>query len=182
MIIIPLINPPLFLNSLHSPQLSDNVHNAIRIHHALATRATDYTKKQHVFRLQTAEQSEYLFQTSDPKELQSWIDTINYVCASFSAPPLEGGVGSQKRYQRPLLPTSHTKLLQVCMLNCGSETRNTARCVCLYLYCRRNNWRHKRRKSFNCSANLRSTNRDRCLQRDWQCRTIKRKTRTCSMR
>ncbi|XP_055677938.1 PH and SEC7 domain-containing protein isoform X2 [Lutzomyia longipalpis] len=92
-------------------QMSDNVHNAIRIHHALATKATDYTKKQHVFRLQTADQSEYLFQTSDSKELQSWIDTINCVCASFSAPPLEGGVGSQKRFQRPLLPSNHTKLL-----------------------------------------------------------------------
>ncbi|XP_059620866.1 PH and SEC7 domain-containing protein isoform X2 [Phlebotomus argentipes] len=92
-------------------QMSDNVHNAIRIHHALATKANDYTKKQHVFRLQTADQSEYLFQTSDSKELQSWIDTINCVCASFSAPPLEGGVGSQKRFQRPLLPSNHTKLL-----------------------------------------------------------------------
>lgn len=94
-------------------QMSDNVHNAIRIHHALATKASDYTKKQHVFRLQTADQSEYLFQTSDSKELQSWIDTINFVCASFSAPPLEGGVGSQKRFQRPLLPCTHTKLLLV---------------------------------------------------------------------
>lgn len=44
-------------------QLSDNLHNAIRIHHALATKAIDYTKKQHVFRLQTADQAEYLFQT-----------------------------------------------------------------------------------------------------------------------
>lgn len=93
--------------------MSDNVHNAIRIHHALATKANDYTKKQHVFRLQTADQSEYLFQTSDSKELQSWIDTINLVCAAFSAPPLEGGVGSQKRFQRPLLPCTHTKLLMV---------------------------------------------------------------------
>ncbi|XP_070491117.1 PH and SEC7 domain-containing protein isoform X2 [Chironomus tepperi] len=95
----------------HKNQLSDNVHNAIRIHHSLATKATDYTKKQHVFRLQTSDQSEYLFQTSDSKELQSWIDTINFVCASFSAPPLEGGVGSQKRFQRPLLPCSQSKLL-----------------------------------------------------------------------
>lgn len=94
-------------------QMSDNVHNAIRIHHALATRASDYTKKQHVFRLQTADQSEFLFQTSDSKELQSWIDTINFVCASFSAPPLEGGVGSQKRFQRPLLPCTHSRLLLV---------------------------------------------------------------------
>lgn len=95
--------------------MSDNVHNAIRIHHALATRATDYTKKQHVFRLQTADQSEYLFQTSDSKELESWISTINYVCGAFSAPPLDGGVGSHKptRFQRPLLPTTHSKLLLV---------------------------------------------------------------------
>ncbi|XP_046667484.1 PH and SEC7 domain-containing protein isoform X3 [Homalodisca vitripennis] len=91
-------------------QLSDNLHNAIRIHHSLATKATDYTKKQHVFRLETADQAEYLFQTSDSKELQSWIDTINFVCASFSAQPLPGAVGSQKKFQRPLLPCSHTKL------------------------------------------------------------------------
>lgn len=42
---------------------NDSLHNAIRIHHALATKASDYTKKQHVFRLQTADQAEYLFQT-----------------------------------------------------------------------------------------------------------------------
>lgn len=90
------------------------MHNAVFIHHALATTATDYRKKQHVFRLQTADQAEYLFQTSDSKELQSWIDTINYVCAAFSAPPLEGGVGSQKRFQRPLLPNTLTKLNLVC--------------------------------------------------------------------
>ncbi|CAH0552778.1 unnamed protein product, partial [Brassicogethes aeneus] len=88
----------------------DNLHNAIRIHHALATKASDYTKKQYVFRVQTADQAEYLFQTSDSKELQSWIDNINFVCASFSAPPLEAAVGSQKKFQRPLLPCSHTKL------------------------------------------------------------------------
>ncbi|EDV54121.2 uncharacterized protein Dere_GG11149, isoform C [Drosophila erecta] len=92
-------------------QMSDNLHNAIRIHHALATKANDYTKKQHVFRLQTADQAEYLFQTSDSKELQSWVETINYVCAAISAPPLEGGVGSQKRFQRPLLPSKQSKLL-----------------------------------------------------------------------
>ncbi|CAH2071661.1 unnamed protein product, partial [Iphiclides podalirius] len=91
-------------------QMSDNLHNAIRIHHALATKATDYTKKQHVFRLQTADQSEYLFQTSDSKELCSWVETINFVCAAYSAPPLAGAVGSQRKFQRPLLPCTHTKL------------------------------------------------------------------------
>ncbi|XP_043479328.1 PH and SEC7 domain-containing protein isoform X1 [Leptopilina heterotoma] len=89
---------------------NDSLHNAIRIHHALATKASDYTKKQYVFRLQTADQAEYLFQTSDSKELQSWIDTINFVCASFSCQPLAGAVGSQRKFQRPLLPCSHTKL------------------------------------------------------------------------
>lgn len=50
-------------NGFRKGQMGDNFHNAIRIHHALATPATDYTKKQHVFRLQTADQAEYLFQT-----------------------------------------------------------------------------------------------------------------------
>lgn len=41
----------------------NSVNNAVRIHHALATKATDYTKKRHVFRLQTADWAQYLFQT-----------------------------------------------------------------------------------------------------------------------
>ncbi|XP_050052665.1 uncharacterized protein [Dermacentor andersoni] len=90
-------------------QLYESLHNSIRIHHSLSAKATDYTKKQHVFRLQTADQAEYLFQTGDAKELQSWVDTLNFVTASLSAPPLAGAVGSQKRFQRPLLPVSHTK-------------------------------------------------------------------------
>ena len=48
--------------------------------------------------------------TSDSKELQAWIDTINFVAASLSAPPLPGAVGSQRKFQRPLLPCSITKL------------------------------------------------------------------------
>lgn len=44
-------------------QLYQSLNNSIRIHHALATNASDYTKKEYVFRLQTADQSEYLFQT-----------------------------------------------------------------------------------------------------------------------
>ncbi|XP_064458502.1 PH and SEC7 domain-containing protein-like isoform X2 [Ornithodoros turicata] len=91
-------------------QLYESLHNSIRIHHSLAVRAADYTKKQHVFRLQTADQAEYLFQTGDAKELQSWIDTLNFVTASLSAPPLACAVGSQRRFQRPLLPVSQTKL------------------------------------------------------------------------
>lgn len=51
-------------------QLSDNLHNAVQIHHALATKAADYTKKLHVFRLETADQAEYLFQTRSDYLLQ----------------------------------------------------------------------------------------------------------------
>ena len=36
--------------------------NSVRINHALATKADDYTKKQNVLRLQTADRAEYLFQ------------------------------------------------------------------------------------------------------------------------
>lgn len=89
---------------------SDGSPNAIRVHHCLASKASDYTKKQHVLRLQTACWAEYLFQTSNTKELQEWIDTLNYVAASLSAPPLPGAVGSNKKFQRPLLPVSYTLL------------------------------------------------------------------------
>lgn len=44
-------------------QLYESLHNSVRVHHALASKATDYTKKEFVFRLQTADQAEYLFQT-----------------------------------------------------------------------------------------------------------------------
>ncbi|GIX71095.1 PH and SEC7 domain-containing protein 1 [Caerostris extrusa] len=91
-------------------QLYESLHNSIRIHHAFAEKAVDYTKKQYVFRLHTADQAVYLFQTSDSKELESWVDTINLVAASLSAPPLPGGVGCHRKFQRPLLPVSHTKL------------------------------------------------------------------------
>ncbi|XP_062589708.1 PH and SEC7 domain-containing protein 1-like isoform X1 [Saccostrea cucullata] len=91
-------------------QGSEGLQNAIRIHHSLASKATDYTKKQHVFRLETADWAEYLIQTSDSKELQSWIDTINFVAASLSAPALPSAVGSQKKFQRSLLPATYTKL------------------------------------------------------------------------
>lgn len=44
-------------------QLYESLHNSVRVHHAMAEKATDYSKKEFVFRLQTADQAEYLFQT-----------------------------------------------------------------------------------------------------------------------
>lgn len=88
----------------------DNVTNAIRIHHALATVASDYKKKQFVFRLKTADWAEYLFQASNSNELYDWIGTINLVAAMFSSPPMPGAIGSNtKTFQRPLMPASKTR-------------------------------------------------------------------------
>ena len=39
-----------------------NPQDIVHIHHALATTATDYTKKQHVLRLYTSNMAEYLLQ------------------------------------------------------------------------------------------------------------------------
>lgn len=46
--------------------------NCIRLHHAIAEVALDYTKKQHVFRLRTANFGEFLFQTTDSQEVQRY--------------------------------------------------------------------------------------------------------------
>ena len=96
--------------SLRQPGAYEDFSAAIRIHHGLAVRASDYVKKQFVFRLHTADQAEYLFQTSDEKELLTWIDAINYVVASFSARVLGTPCSSGGRFQRPLLPSSKSSL------------------------------------------------------------------------
>ena len=88
----------------------DDFSAAIRIHHGLAVRASDYTKKQFVFRLHTCDRAEYLFQTSDEKELLTWIDAINYVVASHSAPQLPAACSSSAKFQRPLMPSSKSSL------------------------------------------------------------------------
>lgn len=84
--------------------------NALRLHHAFAQEATDYRKRQHVFRLRTADWAEYLFQTSDHDLMKKWIDAINLVAASFSSPPLPAAIDSlSTHFQRPLLPSVQTR-------------------------------------------------------------------------
>ena len=43
--------------------------NCVLLHHAVASRANDYTKRQNVFRVHTAELGEILFETADPAEV-----------------------------------------------------------------------------------------------------------------
>ncbi|XP_073444796.1 uncharacterized protein [Dendrobates tinctorius] len=82
----------------------------ISVHHSLAEKASEYTKRPHVFRLQTADWRVFLFQTQTPEEMNSWITRINLVAAMFSSPPFPAAVGSQRRFYRPILPSTPCKL------------------------------------------------------------------------
>jgi len=47
----------------NSYKRSTHCSNVIHLNHSLATKAGDYVKKNHVFRLQTADMAQYLIQT-----------------------------------------------------------------------------------------------------------------------
>ncbi|XP_038816385.1 PH and SEC7 domain-containing protein 1 [Salvelinus namaycush] len=94
-------------------QLSEeDLKNAVSIHHSLAMRAADYSKRPNVFYLRTADWRVFLFQAPNSEQMQSWITRINVVSAMFSAPPFPAAIGSQKKFSRPLLPGSNSKLSQ----------------------------------------------------------------------
>ncbi|XP_048853160.1 PH and SEC7 domain-containing protein 2 isoform X3 [Brienomyrus brachyistius] len=82
----------------------------ISVHHTLAEKADDYTKKPHVFRLQTADWRVFLFQASSAEQMSSWISRINLVSALYSSPPFPAAVGSQKKFTRPILPATQSTL------------------------------------------------------------------------
>uniref|UniRef100_A0A8C3WC18 Pleckstrin and Sec7 domain containing 2 n=1 Tax=Catagonus wagneri TaxID=51154 RepID=A0A8C3WC18_9CETA len=86
--------------------------NAVRVHHALATRASDYSKKSNVLKLKTADWRVFLFQAPSKEEMLSWILRINLVAAIFSAPAFPAAVSSMKKFCRPLLPSCTTRLCQ----------------------------------------------------------------------
>ncbi|XP_072835069.2 PH and SEC7 domain-containing protein 1 isoform X2 [Pogona vitticeps] len=79
------------------------------VHHALAEPASKYTKRPHVFWLQTADWRVFLFQAPSAEEMSSWISRINLVAAMFSSPPFPAAVGSQRKFFRPILPTAPCK-------------------------------------------------------------------------
>uniref|UniRef100_A0A8C2ZEN5 Uncharacterized protein n=1 Tax=Cyclopterus lumpus TaxID=8103 RepID=A0A8C2ZEN5_CYCLU len=81
----------------------------VSLHHSLAEQAADYTKKPHVFRLQTADWRVLLFQASSKMEMFSWISRINLVSALHSSPPFPAAVGSQRRFCRPILPSAQSE-------------------------------------------------------------------------
>ncbi|CAM5146667.1 unnamed protein product [Natator depressus] len=90
----------------------EDLKNAVSVHHALASKATDYEKRPNVLKLKTADWRVLLFQAQSPEEMQAWINKINCVAAVSSAPPFPAAIGSQKKFSRPLLPATTTKLSQ----------------------------------------------------------------------
>ncbi|XP_013765355.1 PH and SEC7 domain-containing protein 1 isoform X2 [Pundamilia nyererei] len=84
------------------------IEEVVSVHHSLAEPAADYTKKPHVFRLQTADWRVFLFQASSKAEMNSWISRINLVSALHSSPPFPAAVGSQRKFRRPILPASQS--------------------------------------------------------------------------
>nr|XP_056705479.1 PH and SEC7 domain-containing protein 1 [Euleptes europaea] len=90
----------------------EELKHAISIHHCLATQASDYSKRPNVFYLRTADWRVFLFQASNTEQMNSWITRINVVAAMFSAPPFPAAIGSQKKFSRPLLPSSTSRLPQ----------------------------------------------------------------------
>uniref|UniRef100_G3NJM8 Pleckstrin and Sec7 domain containing n=1 Tax=Gasterosteus aculeatus TaxID=69293 RepID=G3NJM8_GASAC len=88
----------------------EDLKNAVSIHHSLAMKASDYSKRPNVFYLRTADWRVYLFQAPNAEQMQSWITRINAVAAMFSAAPFPAAVGSQKKFSRPLLPGTVSKL------------------------------------------------------------------------
>ncbi|KAJ8285618.1 hypothetical protein GJAV_G00028920 [Gymnothorax javanicus] len=99
-----------------------NSAEVISVHHALAERADDYTKKPYVFRLLTADWRIFLFQASTLEQMSSWINRINLVSALYSSPPFPAAVGSQKRFSRPILPAMQSALTLEQQLQSHSRT------------------------------------------------------------
>uniref|UniRef100_A0A1A7YSI5 Pleckstrin and Sec7 domain containing 2 n=2 Tax=Iconisemion striatum TaxID=60296 RepID=A0A1A7YSI5_9TELE len=89
-----------------------DLRNAVRIHHALATCATDYSKRANVLKLKTSDWRVFLLQAPSEEEMMSWIFRINLVAALFSAPAFPAAIGSMKKFCRPILPSSSTRLNQ----------------------------------------------------------------------
>ncbi|TSL28186.1 PH and SEC7 domain-containing protein 3 [Bagarius yarrelli] len=83
----------------------------LSVHHALAERAQDYTKRPHVFRLQTADWRVFLFEAQSTEQMNSWIGRINLVSALYSSPPFPAAVGSQRKFCRPILPATQSALI-----------------------------------------------------------------------
>lgn len=101
--------------------LSRDLKNTTKIYHSFAKRSTSYTKREFVFHLRLADQSEFLLQANNEQDLISWIDTINFASACLSSPAQPSATKNHDRKSqlrqsistasaRSLLPLSYTRL------------------------------------------------------------------------
>lgn len=91
------------------PDPTTEAEEPLGVHHALAERASKYTKRPHVFRLQTADRRVLLFQASSEADMTAWISRLNLAAALLSSPPFPAAVGSQRRFARPILPAAPSR-------------------------------------------------------------------------
>jgi len=83
---------------------------SIGIHHSLAGFATEYKKRQFVFKLITADWRVFMFEVKSKSDAQEWVDCINISASALSSPPLPAPCSSSKQFTRPVMPVSVTKL------------------------------------------------------------------------
>ncbi|KAJ8286556.1 hypothetical protein GJAV_G00040530 [Gymnothorax javanicus] len=98
---------------LMKDQNSEDLQSAeevISVHHSLCEPELGYSKRPHVFRLQTADWRVYLLQADSAVQVSSWISRINLASALYSSPPFAAAVGSQRKFSRPTLPAAPSKL------------------------------------------------------------------------
>lgn len=104
-------------DNARSAKVRQDMKNTVRIHHAFASASVNYQKRQFVFHLRLADQSEFLLQAKDEQDLTFWVDTINFAAACMSSPALPNAISNSSSksrtlvgFQRPILPAAYTKL------------------------------------------------------------------------
>lgn len=68
---------------------------------ATAERATDYTKKKHVFRLKLSNGGEFLFQAKDEEELSQWLQQLQAAIGEATAGPSRAQTLPAERRDEP---------------------------------------------------------------------------------
>ncbi|CAK8684455.1 unnamed protein product [Clavelina lepadiformis] len=97
---------------LHLAKKDSSEANKVSLHHSTAEIEAQHqaTKRANVFRLILADGSACLYQASSFEEQRLWVEAVNRNAALLSAAPLSAGIGSQIKFQKPLLPSAPSTL------------------------------------------------------------------------
>ncbi|XP_022655531.1 spectrin beta chain, non-erythrocytic 1-like isoform X3 [Varroa destructor] len=91
-----------FFKDQEALRLKDTNIPPINLGNAHVIKATDYTKRKHVFRLTLSDGSEFLFSAQSDEKLTQWVNKIAYRAA---LPPSQQLTGYQSQMRAPLEPT-----------------------------------------------------------------------------